>query len=41
MSDGRLPTNSTVGQVDYGVEVVSTDGKPARWDFTNFNVTSS
>ena len=41
ISGGRLPASSTVGQVDYGVEIVSTDGKPARWDFTNFNVSSS
>lgn len=41
ISGGRLPANSTVGQVDYGVEVVSTDGKPARWDFTDFSISSS
>jgi hypothetical protein len=36
-----LPANSTIGQVDYGVEVVSTNGSPARWDFTDFAVTTS
>jgi hypothetical protein len=41
MTNGRLPSTSTLGQVDYGVEVVSTDGKPARWDFTDFDVSAS
>ncbi len=41
IANGRLPADSTVGQVDYGVEIVSTDSKPARWDFTNFNISSS
>ena len=38
---GRVPANSTLGQVCFGVEVVSTDGKPATFNFTDFSVTSS
>jgi hypothetical protein len=41
MSSGRLPSTSTLGQVDYGVEIVSTDAEPARWDFTDFDVSTS
>jgi Glycosyl hydrolase family 12 len=38
---GRVPANSTLGQVCFGVEIVSTDGKPATFNFTDFSVTSS
>jgi hypothetical protein len=38
---GYLSATSTLGQICYGVEVVSTDGAPARWDFTDFDVTTS
>ncbi len=41
MTSGRLASTSTLGQVDYGVEIVSTDGLPARWDFTDFDVSTS
>ena len=39
-----FPDNSqldweTLGQVDYGVEVVSTNGQPTRFDFTDFAIT--
>jgi hypothetical protein len=34
-----VPANSTLGQICFGVEVVSTDGKPATFRFTNFSVT--
>ena len=37
--NGRVPANSTLGQICFGVEVVSTDGKPATFRFTNFSVT--
>jgi hypothetical protein len=36
---GRVPANSTLGQICFGVEVVSTDGKPATFRFTDFSVT--
>ena len=38
---GRVQSNATLGQVCYGVEIVSTDGKPATFHFTDFSVTSS
>jgi len=33
--------NSTLGQIGFGVEIVSTDGKPATFQFTDFSITSS
>jgi hypothetical protein len=39
VKNGRVPANSTLGQICYGVEVVSTGGKPARFQFTDFSVT--
>jgi hypothetical protein len=38
---GRLSAGSTLGQVCFGVEIVSTDGKPATFQFTDFSITSS
>lgn len=38
---GILPAGATLGAVDYGVEVVSTGGNPARFDFSNFSVTTT
>lgn len=35
---GRLSSTSTLGQIDYGVEVVSTDGQTARFNCTNFSL---
>jgi hypothetical protein len=35
---GRVPAKSTLGQICYGVEIVSTGGKPATFKVTNFNV---
>ncbi|MGH8824577.1 MAG: GH12 family glycosyl hydrolase domain-containing protein [Jiangellaceae bacterium] len=32
-------TPTTTWQVDYGVEVVDTNGKPERFDFTDFSIT--
>jgi hypothetical protein len=37
--NSRVPANSTLGQICFGVEVVSTDGKPATFQFTDFTVT--
>jgi hypothetical protein len=39
VKNGHVPANSTLGQICYGVEVVSTGGKPARFQFTDFSVT--
>jgi hypothetical protein len=41
MSKGWLPTSSTLGQVDYGAELVSTNGVPATFTFSNFSVNAS
>ena len=39
ISDGRVPANSTLGQIGYGVEVVSTNGAPGTFRFTDFSLT--
>jgi hypothetical protein len=41
MSQGWIPGNSALGQVDYGVELVSTNGVPATFSFSNFSVNAS
>lgn len=41
VSKGRLTTSHTIEQICYGVEIVSTDGKAATWNFTDFNITDS
>ena len=41
MSKGWIPSNSTLGQVDYGVELVSTNGVPQTFTFSNFTVSAS
>jgi hypothetical protein len=41
IGQGRVPSNSTLGQVCFGVEIVSTDGRPATFRFTDFSVSSS
>jgi len=33
-----LPANSTLGAIDYGIEIVSTGGQKLRFDVTNFQV---
>jgi hypothetical protein len=33
-----LAANATLGQIDYGVEIVSTGGADARFDFTDFSI---
>jgi len=40
IAQGWMPANSTLGQVDYGAELVSTNGAPATFTFTNFSVTA-
>jgi len=41
VAQGRVPATSTLGQVCFGVEVVTTEGKPATFRFTDFSLTSS
>ena len=41
MSKGWLASNSTIGQIDYGFELVSTNGAPATFTVNNFSITSS
>lgn len=41
MARGWMPARSTLGQIDYGAELVSTNGAPAMFDFTNFSVSTS
>ena len=41
MSKGWLPSNSTLGQICYGVEIVSTNGSDQTFQFTNFSITSN
>ena len=38
VNHNRLPSGSTLGQVDFGVEWVSTGGNDLTTQFTNFNV---
>jgi len=40
VSQGRVQSNATLGQVCFGVEIVSTGGNPATFQFTDFSVTS-
>jgi Glycosyl hydrolase family 12 len=40
ISKGWLPANSTLGQIDYGVEICSTNNRPATFHFTDFSITS-
>jgi hypothetical protein len=40
ISQGYIAANPTLGQIDYGVELVSTNGAPATFTFTNFSVTT-
>ncbi len=40
MGQGWLAPNSTLGQIDFGVEIVSTSGADARFDFTDFSITT-
>ncbi len=41
MSKGWIAGSATLGQVDYGVELVSTNGAPATFAFSNFAVNAS
>jgi hypothetical protein len=41
ISQGWIPASSTLGQIDYGAEIVSTNGAPEKFSFTNFSVSTS
>jgi hypothetical protein len=41
MSKGWITDSATLGQVDYGVELVSTGGVPATFTFSDFSVNAS
>lgn len=41
MAKGWIPDNTTLGQVDYGAELVSTNGVPAAFTFSDFSVNAS
>jgi hypothetical protein len=41
MAQGWIPASSTLGQVDYGAEIVSTNNVPATFTFSNFAVNAS
>jgi hypothetical protein len=41
MSKGWVSGSATLGQVDYGVELVSTGGVPATFTFSDFAVNAS
>ena len=36
-----LPPGSTLGQINLGIEICSTDGQPATWAFSDFSVTKN
>ena len=40
ISKGWLPANSTLGQICFGVEIVSTSGADATFQFTDFSIAS-
>ena len=41
ISQGYEPSNSTLNQVAYGAEIVSTNATPETFGFSNFSVSSS
>lgn len=41
MAKGWIPANSTLGQVCYGAELVSTNNVPATFTFNDFSVTAN
>jgi hypothetical protein len=38
---GWISTSATLDQIDYGIEICSTDGEPATFKVTNFSITSA
>jgi hypothetical protein len=41
MSQGWLPANATLGQIGFGVEIVSTNSTNATFKFTDFSITTN
>lgn len=41
IGQGWVPADSTLNQVDYGVEIVTTNGAPATFSFSDFRVNTS
>ena len=41
ISRGRVPADPSLGQIGYGVEIVSTNAVPATFNFTDFSLTDS
>jgi Glycosyl hydrolase family 12 len=41
IAKGWIPADSTLGQIDYGAEIVSTNNTPATFSFTNFSISAS
>ena len=41
IAKGWIPSTSTVGQIDYGVELVSTNGADATFQVNNFSLTAN
>lgn len=41
ISKGWIGSGSTIGQIDYGVEMVSTGGSPAKFVLNNFSLTTN
>lgn len=41
ISKGWIPSDSTIGAIDYGVEIVSTDGMDTRFEVNNFELTAN
>jgi hypothetical protein len=41
MAKSWIPANTTLGQVDYGAELVSTNGVPATFTYSGFSVNAS
>jgi hypothetical protein len=41
ISKGWIPATSTIGAIDYGVELVSTDGNDAKFEVNGFTLTTN
>jgi len=41
MAQGWVASDSTLSQIDFGVEIVSTDGADATFQFTDFSITTN
>jgi hypothetical protein len=41
VANGWIPSNSTLGAIDYGVEIVSTDSTDATFEVNDFSLTTN